>query len=402
MDMDAASPESCLAVGLMSGTSLDGVDACVVEITEPTEPGNPPKLRMVGFFTRPYPEGLRGDLTALCVSGTVTELCRYNALLGRVFADAAQEVVSGCGLSMDQISVIGSHGQTVHHLPSPTLLHGYTISSTLQIGDSSIIANHCRVTTVGDFRGADMAVGGQGAPLVPYLDEIILRSRLEETGRVGLLLNIGGISNISALTTHRGNDERDVTLLGFDCGPGNVLIDTLMKKWFDCDFDRDGEMALTGKTSIELLDYLMKDEFIFRQPPKSTGREYYGEAYLDSPLTKMDKLHIARKDVIATLSEFTAAVVWKNYQLFIEPHFQRGAAGYDLYVSGGGAKNAAIMRALERRFEGFKVSTTKEIGIDPDAKEALCFALLGYQTWRGRPTNVPSECDWGEGTSHSG
>ncbi len=203
------------------------------------------RLHLVGFLTEPYSRDLRVDLTRLSTSGTVGEVCSYNVLLGRLFASAAGAVVAQCGMDMEEIDLIGSHGysilaqqrseilvygapfpcpssQTIHHLPTPSSLHGHQVSSTLQIGDPSVIANECGVTTVGDFRPADMAVGGQGAPLVPYFDQALLQRHFKEQGRVGVLVNIGGISNISVFMPPNGQSDRqkDAAFIGFDCGPG--------------------------------------------------------------------------------------------------------------------------------------------------------------------------------------
>jgi anhydro-N-acetylmuramic acid kinase len=351
------------------------------------------RLKLVQFLTKPYPAGVRDGITRLSTGG-VADVCRYNFLLGQLFAEAALEVVSKAGRSMSDITVIGSHGQTICHLPQPRpLLHGYPVASSLQIGDPAVISARCGVTTVGDFRVADIALGGQGAPLVPYLDQTILRRHYRERGRVGLLLNIGGISNITAWLPVSGQ------LIGFDCGPGNVLIDSLMRRWYAAEFDKDGGTMLQaseGHVSRPLLESLVEQSrhYLDREPPKSLAREEFDEAYLELIITRSTQLGLSRPDTIATVTAFTAAMVAESYERHVRPRLdlECGSLGgsRDLFVSGGGAHNTAIMRSLRERLPGLGVGTSAAVAVDPDAKEAVCFALLALQTTRGVATSVPS------------
>lgn len=378
-------------IGLMSGTSMDGIDACLLEITAVGDLHSSeaiPRWTLVSFLTHPYPVGLKGDLMRICSNGTIGELCGYNVLLGKLFAEAAKAVARAGRLEMGKVALIGSHGQTVHHMPAPQSLYGYQITSTLQIGDPSIIANECGITTVGDFRLADMAVGGQGAPLVPYLDQTLLERYYREKKRAGMLLNIGGISNISAYVPPTQGKERD--FVGFDCGPGNVLVDHLMKQLYGVEYDKDGKIGFLGKISSTLLQELHdKDTFVPRCPPKSTGREYYDHSYVERIMALGKTLNLSTEDLIATVTDFTAAAVCANYEQFIKPLIA-SADEVDLFVSGGGAKNNFLMRRLQERLNGVEVYSAEKLGLNPDAKEAVCFALLGYETYRGRPGNVPS------------
>eukprot|EP00731_Ephydatia_muelleri_P023848 Em0016g119a len=370
---------------------MDGIDACLLEITATGDMHSSdiiPRWTLVSFLTNPYPVGLKEDLMRICSNGTVGELCSYNVLLGKLFAEAAKAVARAGSLEMGKVALIGSHGQTVHHLPVPQSLYGYQIASTLQIGDPSIIANECGITTVGDFRLADMAVGGQGAPLVPYFDQTLLEGYYRERKRAGMLLNIGGISNISAYVPPTQGKEWD--FVGFDCGPGNILVDHLMKQLYGVEYDKDGRIGSLGKINNLLLHELSdKDTFITRCPPKSTGREYYDHSYVERIRVLGKTLNLSTEDLIATVTDFTAAAVCTNYKRFIKPLIA-STNGVDLFVSGGGAKNNFLMRQLQERLNGVQVHSAEKLGLDPDAKEAICFALLGYETYRGRPSNVPT------------
>lgn len=378
-------------IGLMSGTSMDGIDACLLEIAADEHLGGTnssiPRWSLKAFLTHPYPAGLKGDLMRICSNGTVSEVCSYNVLLGKLFAEAAKAVAREGNVKMENISLVGSHGQTIHHMPAPVNLYGYQITSTLQIGDPSVIANECGVTTVGDFRLADMAVGGQGAPLVPYLDRTLLEAYYREKKRVAMFLNVGGISNISVYIPQEDGKEQD--FVGFDCGPGNVLVDHLMQQLYGKDYDKDGATAFKGTISRALLHELKDgDTFVTKCPPKSTGREYYNQGYVKRILASGSALKLSSEDLVATATDFTAMAVGTNYELFVKPLIAF-TCGVDLFVSGGGAKNSFLMRQLQHHLNDVKVTSVDELGLDSDAKEAICFALLGYETYRGRPSNVP-------------
>ena len=258
-------------VGIMSGTSLDGVDVALIKLE-----GNSTftKIDLIGFLEYPFPEGVKEKLLKSSTKETsdVENLSQLNFLIPNIYFDAIKRLCDDLKFSIENIDLIGSHGQTVQHLPSPTKYFGYNISSTLQIGDPAVLAKLSGITTVGDFRTGDIALGGEGAPLIPYFDYIFFHSHKKNRA----LLNIGGISNFTILNKETGLKD----VLAFDTGPGNMLIDTLTKKLFNKDFDKDGNIARSGKLNTELFDSLkLKDNFIERTPPKSTGREYYGEQF---------------------------------------------------------------------------------------------------------------------------
>jgi anhydro-N-acetylmuramic acid kinase len=365
-----------LAAGLMSGTSLDGVDAALVEIKNS---GVKTRINQLGFLTFPFPPGLKEKLleNSATNNGNVTELCRLNFLLALIYADAIKLLCKEAGISLSKLDLIGSHGQTIHHLPAKEKYLGYNFGSTLQIGDPSVIAKLTGILTVGDFRTGDVALGGEGAPLVPYFDFILYHSK--KINRA--LLNIGGISNITVLK--KKGIISDVA--AFDTGPGNMMIDICVKKFFNIDYDKGGSIALSGKVNEDFLNALkQKDTFIERSVPKSTGREYYGKEFL-TPLFRKFK-NIPPQDITATITDFTAYAVFRNYEKFIKQKTEIE----ELFVSGGGAKNKFIIQSLKKYFKkAIRISNVKNLGISPDAKEAICFAVLANETLYGNPSNIP-------------
>lgn len=363
-------------IGLMSGTSLDGVDAVLCEITGS---GTSIKINQKKFITFPFPEGMKQ--TALVNStpgkGNVTDICRLNFLIPLVYVDAIKKLCKKAKVKLKDIDLIGSHGQTIHHLPNKENYFGYEFGSTLQIADPTVIAKLTGVTTIGDFRTGDVALGGQGAPLVPYFDYILFHSKKKNRA----LLNIGGISNFTIL--NKKKKAKDV--IAFDTGPGNMMIDILIKKFFNQDFDKEGAIAASGKINDKLFKALIeKDNYIDKEPPKSTGREYYGEGFLSDILKEYQS--IPKEDMAATVARFTAFSVWNNYDLFIKNETEID----ELFVSGGGARNKFLMKQLKEYF-GKKVSikNVRNLGISSDAKEAICFAVLANETISGNPSNIP-------------
>ncbi|XP_065916829.1 anhydro-N-acetylmuramic acid kinase-like [Dysidea avara] len=375
--------ESCLAIGLISGTSADGIDACIVKIA--CKDDGTFELEVVGFDTYAYPEGLKQKIFDISERGSVQEICLYNVLLGKLFAEAAKRVCVECGVALESVLVIGSHGQTIHHIPGLQSLFGHQVAATLQIGDPSVIANECGVTSVGDFRVADMSVGGQGAPLVPYLDKILLKKFHQDTGRHGALLNIGGISNISI---YMPNEDK---MIGFDCGPGNMVVDGLMEELFGQPYDDGGEHAKRGKVCQDLLQQFLKDDYYSKPPPKSTGREVYGKVFIKLFLEAGTKYNLSADDFVATATELTAETVRVNYYLHVRPLLLReqDTIRAVLFVSGGGVHNDHLMRRLKELLVDCDIESSMNFNIDPNAKEAVCFALLAYQTLKGVATNIP-------------
>jgi len=366
-----------LAIGLLSGTSLDGVDAALVNIRNH---GLEVKVKLVDFFTFSYPEGLKAKLLEISTrgKGSVNEICRYNVVLGEIFANAINALLKKAGADADDVDFVGSHGQTVHHLPKPEKVFGYTITSTLQLGEPCVIAKRSGILTVADFRPADMALGGQGAPLVPYLDFTLFRS-LEKSRA---LLNIGGIANFTILKN--GCSLSDV--IAFDTGPGNMVIDYLMNKLFSSPFDKNGEIASSGRISEKLLDLTLKHPYFKKQPPKSTGREEFGSEFCEIFLAESERLNLSKEDSITTASELTVRSV-----LAALKNFGPSEIGLDeIIVSGGGTENLYIMESLAAASAGVSVKPTDKYGIPSAAKEAILFALLANETICGNPGNVPS------------
>ncbi len=385
--LELSQKEKKLVVGLMSGTSVDGIDAELVEIQGN---GINTKIHQVDFVTVPFPPHFKEFVLRNSQVGTsdVADITRLNFLIAQLYTDAVKELCKHAGVELSQIDLIGSHGQTIHHLPENIEMFGKKVSATLQIGDPSVLAKLTEVITIGDFRVGDVALGGQGAPLVPYFDYLLFRS--DKVSRA--LLNIGGIANITYLP--KGCKEGDV--LAFDTGPGNMLVDQLMKLLYNKDYDEDGETAFSGTVREDLMDYLMEDGFVKSVPPKSTGRERYGKPYIADILEKFRKYD--KEDIIATVSEFTAKSVYDNYNRFLhtgsrlgEPAASGGHNGGldELFVSGGGAHNRYMLTSLQRYFTPAKVGIAESLGISSDAKEAICFAVLANETISGNPANIP-------------
>lgn len=303
-----------------------------------------------------------------------------------IYTDAVNALCKKAKIPLSKIDLIGSHGQTIHHLPAQKNYYGYKFGSTLQIGDPGVIAKKTSILTVGDFRTGDMALGGQGAPLVPYFDYIMFSS--SKVNRA--LLNIGGISNITVLNKNGKADG----VIAFDTGPGNMMIDMLAKKFFRQEYDKNGSIAAAGNLNNDLLTALKKqDQFIEKKPPKSTGREYYGIEFLGPLLKKFGRLN--KNDWMTTITDFTAYGVYRGYENFIKKETKI----QELFISGGGARNKYLIRSLKKYFgKDVKVLNVKNIGISPDAKEALCFAVLANETISGNPSNVPGVTGASRGT----
>lgn len=368
--------KSKLIIGLMSGTSVDGVDTALVSVSGK---GLKTKIALKDFITYPFPKGMKEMIieNAETNGGNVTSICQLNFLIAHVYALAVKKILKKNNLNPEDIYCIGSHGQTIHHLPNKVKMFGLPGNSTLQIGDPSVLAKLTGILTVGDFRVGDIALGGKGAPLIPYYDYVLFRSN--KINRA--LLNIGGIANITVIP--KNSSPTDV--VAFDTGPGNMLIDQLMKSFFNKNFDNNGKTAFKGKINLELLaDMIEQDSFIYQKPPKSTGREYYGKYFLTKLLKKYS--NIPKEDWITTVSEYTVLSVYLNYKKFIERNFSI----YELIVSGGGANNNYIMNGLKNLFgKKTKVFSLDEKGFSSDAKEAMCFALLANETLNKIPSNIP-------------
>lgn len=368
--------KSRYVIGLMSGTSVDGVD---VVLTKIHGSGTKTKMRQIGFITYSFPTQIKEMIlrNAETNGGNVTEVCKLNFLIARVYVAAIKSLCKKIKFPLSKIDLIGSHGQTIHHLPKKEKLFGYDTSSTLQIGDPSVIAKLTGILTIGDFRVGDVALGGEGAPLVPYFDYIIFYSNKKNRA----LLNIGGISNITVLDK-KGKVE---DVIAFDTGPGNMMIDYLAKKFFDKDYDKDGRIASHGKFNSALFEFLkLNDTFIEKRPPKSTGREYYGKTFLSNITNKF--IMLPNEDIIRTVTMFTVYAVYRNYQKFI----MKKTKVDELIISGGGASNPVLVSDLKNYFgTSVEVKNIESLGISSDAKEAICFAVLANETISGNETNIP-------------
>lgn len=360
----------------MSGTSADGIDAVVAEIAAGAS-GR--RASLIAHVHQDFSPALRQRLLAASLHGTVAEICELNFLLGEHFARAALAVVKRARLQPAQIIAIGSHGQTVHHLPNART------PSTLQIGEPAVIAERTGITTVADFRVRDMAAGGQGAPLVPFADWVLFTDPV----RPRIIQNIGGIGNLTFLPPRAKLSE----VIAFDTGPGNMIIDATVAALSGgkLTYDRDGRWAARGKTSEKLLADCLAHPFLKRRPPKTTGREEFGEMFLKRMFAQARALRLADADIVATATEFTAASIADAYRCFLLPKLPaRQFEGIHIVIGGGGVRNATLMRMLQDRAGFGTVCGHEDFGIDSSAKEPLAFALLAHETLSGRPSNVPS------------
>lgn len=360
-------------VGLMSGTSADGVDAAFVEITER-------KVRLLAFDVFPYPNALRKAILDLCrpESARLEDICHYNFVLGEVFADAVIKLCDGNGIALGSIDLIGSHGQTIYHNPRGRRCAGAVIRSTLQIGEPSVIAQRTGITTIADFRSRDVAAGGEGAPLVSYADYVLF----SHNRRCRAVQNIGGIANVTFLPP--GGKENDV--IAFDTGPGNMVIDGTVrllsrgKKHYDL----NGTMAARGAVDKKLLAVMLRHPFLRKRPPRSTGREEFGDAFTEQIYRLARKMSLAGPDVVATVTAFTAETIARAYRRFLP------SVPDEAILCGGGARNKTLVRMLQSKLPEVKMLSSEDFGVSIDAKEAVSFAILAWATIRGKANNVPS------------
>lgn len=367
-------------LGMMSGTSADGIDAALVRVS-----GAPPKLaaELEGHYKEEFPDFIRERILRLANGNqtTTAEISELNFLLGEAFAKAAIKACKHWRVALRTVSLIGSHGQTIFHLGAAARFQGKVRApSTLQIGETSIIAERTGITTIGDFRTADMAAGGQGAPLIPFVDYLLYRDELR--GRAAL--NIGGISNVTVIPA--GVKPKDV--FAFDTGPGNMIVDGLMEKITHgrAPYDRDAHYALGGRTIPELLVRMLREPYLRKKPPKSTGREVFGAEYARMLLAWGQHHHAGHADVVRTATVFTPLSIADAFRRFVIPRAQV----HELIVAGGGARNPLMMAQLAASLPGIDVIPASRFGVPVDAKEAFGFALLAYETYHGRPSNIPS------------
>ena len=371
--------ESRHVIGLMSGTSCDGIDACLARITGN---GLSTRVDIIGFETYPYKNEIRELIidASQNTTGTVDKICQLNFTLGKLFADAARQIAGKSSIPVSDIDIIGSHGQTIYHISSLKEKADNEVRSTLQIAEPSLIAQETGVTTVADFRTRDIAAGGEGAPLVPYADFILF-------GRDGIgraIQNIGGISNVTFLPADCGI----IDIIAFDNGPGNMIIDRFAEIITDgkLKYDKDGELASKGKLNQGLLERLCSHPYLSIPPPKSTGREDFGLQFSDDLYEELRRDNVDVLDAITTVTAFTAKSISDSYRKYIQPSYRIS----EVVMSGGGVHNPVLVQFLKDYLKDIKLRKVDEFGIPSDAKEALAFAILANETICGNPGNVPS------------
>lgn len=368
-----------IVAGVMSGTSADGIDVALVRITRQKLKL---RLKLMSHGHFPYPQPVRsailGAMNASQIS--VAELARLNFLLGGLYADAILRARKST--RMATLDLIGCHGQTIYHQGQSEKFLGRRIACTWQTGEASVIAARTGVPVVSDFRPADMAAGGKGAPLVPFLDYALFRHA--RAGRI--LQNIGGIANLTAIPA----SAKPGDILAFDTGPGNMVIDQLMQMLFSRPYDRNGAVAAHGRVLQDVLEGSQRMPYFRQRPPKTAGREQFGREFAKQFLERCSRA--SNEDVIATATALTAKSIAGAIRRFVLPSAHRRANFRDYIVSGGGSENRTLMRMLadETSAMGLKMRTADEFGIPSQAKEAVAFAVLAYETWHRQPGNIPA------------
>lgn len=361
-----------LAVGLMSGTSLDGIDAALVEIKGS---GINTKVNLLEFETFKIPTEIKNEIKKACLEdkSSVDLICSLNFKLGNLFADSVIDILNKANIDIEQLDYIASHGQTIYHIPKD---REGLVKSTLQIGEASVIAYKTNTLVVSNFRVMDMAANGEGAPLVPYT-EYILYSEKEK----GIALqNIGGIGNVTVLPESNLIDD----IFAFDTGPGNMAIDEACNILFGIPYDKDGKIASSGVVNDEMLNELMKMKYIHEKPPKTTGREDFGQRFVEKIIHKYSELK--SEDIVATLTMFTAKSISYNYKKFIIPNNKLEK----VIIAGGGAHNKTLIKFIKEELNDVDVLIQEDLGFSSDAKEAIAFAVLGNETLNNNFSNVPS------------
>lgn len=359
-----------IILGMMSGTSADGIEAVLVELSESHERAAP-QWQLLYHASIPFADALRREILD-CVradKGTVDRICALNFDLGQAYANAALQTIHAAGLDTTQVDLIGNHGQTVWHIPG---------HSTLQIGSPAVIAERTGITTISNFRARDIAAGGHGAPMVAFFDVLFFT----DTAVTRALQNIGGIANVTFLPANAPHNS-----FAFDSGPGNLLMDDAVKRATKdtMEFDTDGMMAARGTVNAALLGELLTHPFLKQAPPKTTGREMFGAPYGEQMWQWAMDRDIAPDDIVATMTMFTAQSIADAYRAFLPVLPQ------EVIVSGGGAKNPTLLKMLAAHLPpGMSMRTIDELGIPSQSKEALAFAVLAYETRHGRASNVPA------------
>lgn len=356
-----------IVCGIMSGTSLDGIDAALAEFSNDNGKHS---FTTISYLTIPFLKEVKQEVLDIIEHGApIANVSRLHYLLPKLYAEAVQAVCEQAGFDLLKIDAVGVHGQTVWHAPQDE------VASTLQLSSISALAQLLKIPVVGDFRAADIALGGQGAPLVPIFDYEFLK----DDSRNIIALNIGGISNITLLPQNCSPEN----VVAFDTGPGNVWIDGAMKQYFGKSYDENGNFAREGRTLPRLLAALKEIDYIKKSPPKSTGRELFTPEKLEKFLKDYASPHSPGEDIVRTLTEFTAWSIAENIRLF-------GKTDSRLIISGGGVYNTVLLELLKAELPEAEVLKSDEIGLSSDAKEAICFGYLAYRTLGGLPGNLPS------------
>ncbi len=357
----------------MSGTSLDGIDVAIIDIAGS---GFKAKISVLTSHSVPYPKKIREALLAVSNANALTgDISRLNFVLGELYAEALEETAERAQIPLDSIKLIGCHGQTIFHEGHAAQYLGKKVASTFQIGESSVISERTGIDVISNFRERDMAAGGKGAPLVPYLDYMLMRHR----GRGRVAINIGGIANLTAIPPNTNTDR----VIAFDTGPGNMVIDQLVTRITSAGllYDRDGTMAASGVPDPKLLAKLLRDKYFRAKPPKTAGREQYGSEFV----SKLLDTELSSEDLVATATALTAESIALGVRNFVLPEMRVD----EIFVSGGGTHNPTLMRMLRKAMGEIPVKDTTEVGLDVDAKEAIAFAVMAYETAHARPSNVP-------------
>jgi len=355
--------ETKKVIALMSGTSCDSIDAGLCEV-------NPDmSVNLIHGINYKYPEHIRSKIFQMFRGeATIKDICQMNFAIGKCFANAAKVLIEEFG----KPDFISSHGQTVYHYPFDENIDNINLKSTLQLGESSVIAQETGCMTISNFREADIAQNGQGAPLVCFADEKWFKNKKKNFA----IQNIGGISNVTVVS-------QNFETFGFDTGPGNLIIDYCMNKYFSLPYDKDGETASKGIVSDCWLDCLMQDEYYYLDPPKTTGREYFSPKYIENMLKFAPE---NPNDIIATVTALTAKVIATSYERFIYPDI----GIHEAVICGGGAYNKTLMKFLRKYLPSYiDLKTCEDYGISNNFKEVMAFALLGYCAYYGIPNNLP-------------
>jgi anhydro-N-acetylmuramic acid kinase len=374
-----------IVAGVMSGTSADGIDVALVQINEGTRVGTrkpgarrTPRIELIGHVDIPYPRDIRRAVLSLmnAQAAPVADLARLNFRLAGLYSDA---VHAAQRKFRTKAQLIGCHGQTLYHQGEPRNFLSDKVAVTWQIGEGSVLAARTGTPVVSDFRPADMAAGGKGAPLVPYFDYVFYSD--PHIGRIAQ--NVGGIANLTAIPA--GASEKQIR--AFDTGPGNMVIDALTEKFFHIPYDRDGQLAAAGNVCQRVVREVLRAPFFRQRPPKTAGREEFGREFVAEFVRRCGRA--SKYDVIATATALTAQSIGEAVRRFV---LAPGSAYRELIVSGGGSKNPTLLALLANELASANISLrlSDEFGLPSEAKEAVAFALLAYETWNHRPSNVPS------------